>query len=52
MRRMPLSASDTSALALPRGWTVLGAALASWLVMAALWAGLTQIFALVTAALW
>ncbi|WP_323013963.1 hypothetical protein [Devosia sp.] len=51
MRHMS-SAPSTPVFALPRGWVVLGAALASWLVVLALWAGLAQAFALVSALLW
>jgi hypothetical protein len=34
---------------LPRGWIIIGMALASWLVITAMWTGMTQIFALVAA---
>lgn len=51
MRHMS-SASPASAFVLPRGWVVLGAALASWLVVLALGAGLVRAFALVSSFLW
>lgn len=42
--------AQTKAAVLPRGWIVLGMALASWLVVAAMWTGMSQIFDLVVAA--
>lgn len=32
------------ALPLPRGWLIVGFALASWAVFALLWAGMSQLF--------
>jgi hypothetical protein len=37
------------ALPLPRGWLIVGFALASWAVFALLWAGMGQLFQFVSA---
>lgn len=37
------------AFPIPRGWIVLGAALMSWMLVAAFWTGTTQLFAFVSA---
>jgi hypothetical protein len=42
--------AQTKTVSLPRGWIVLGMALASWLVVAAMLTGMSQIFDLVAAA--
>ena len=42
--------AQTRTAAIPRGWIVLGMALASWLIVAAMWTGMSQIFGLVAAA--
>lgn len=46
MRRMTVT-RQAQTLSLPRGWYVLGAALASWAMFAAAWTGLSQIFTFV-----
>lgn len=46
MRRTAIPAQTRTA-SLPRGWLVLGAALASWFIVAAMWTGMSQIFGLV-----
>lgn len=50
MRRAAIHTQTPSAVALPRGWIIVGAALASWLVVAAVWTGMSQIFWLVASA--
>ena len=50
MRRTIATAHAQRALPLPRGWIVAGLALASWGLFAGLWAGMSQLFALVLAA--
>ena len=37
--------------ALPRGWVVLGGAIVSWLLVALVWNGLSQVFNVVAAAI-
>lgn len=49
MRRAAMHTQTHPELALPRGWIILGAALASWLVVAVVWSGMSQIFTLVSA---
>lgn len=42
--------APTKTASLPRGWIVVGMALASWLVVAALWTGMSGIFGMIVAA--
>ena len=49
MRSTAMPAQAKTAV-LPRGWIIVGMALASWVVVAAMWTGMSQIFALVAAA--
>jgi hypothetical protein len=42
--------AQAKAAVLPRGWIIVGMALASWLVVTAMWIGMSQIFALAAAA--
>jgi len=51
MRRTAAVAQVQRALPLPRGWIILGLALASWAVFAGLWAGASQLFAFILAAM-
>lgn len=51
MRHTPAVAHTSQALPIPRGWIVLGAALMSWMLVAALWTGTSQLFGYVSAAL-
>ena len=50
MRRNATSAQAAQISVLPRGWIVLGAALASWMLVAMLWTGTSQLFSFVLAA--
>lgn len=50
MRRTPAVAHAAHVHHIPRGWIVLGAALASWMVVALLWAGASQVFSLIVSA--
>ena len=45
-----LSQTNTTA-ALPRGWAILGLALASWVLVGGMWAAASQLYGLVAAAL-
>ena len=49
MRRTIAAAQAQRAMPLPRGWIVVGLALASWLLFAGIWAGMSQLFAFVLA---
>lgn len=49
MRSNSMPAQTKTAI-LPRGWIVLGMALASWLVVAAMWTAMSQTLDLVAAA--
>lgn len=51
MRRTTISNQSLWGRGLPRGWIVLAMALASWIVLTALLAGLNQLFLLVQSAL-
>ena len=51
MRRTTAVIHAQRALPLPRGWIVLGGALASWALFAGLWAGTSQLFGFVLAAI-
>jgi len=35
----------------PRGWFILGAALASWMLIAVMWTGTSQLFSFVSSAI-
>lgn len=51
MRRMTaVSQTKELPIRIPRGWVILGAALASWAVFVSFWTGLSQVFAFVLAA--
>ena len=50
MRSNSMPAQTKTAAILPRGWIVLGMALASWLVVAAMWTAMSQTLDLVAAA--
>lgn len=50
MRRTS-AAVQTRSLPLPRGWIILGGALASWALVVALWTGTSQLFGFVLSAL-
>ena len=45
MRRTTAVLHAQRPLPLPRGWIILGGALASWALLAGLWAGTSQLFA-------
>jgi hypothetical protein len=49
MRRTTAAMPIRRALPLPRGWIILGLALASWAVVTGLWAGLHQLSAMMLA---
>lgn len=49
MRRNTAVVYAQRSLPLPRGWIILGLALASWALFAGLWAGMSQLFGLVLA---
>lgn len=51
MRHTPAVAHTSQALPIPRGWIMVGAALMSWMFVAALWTGTSQLFSYVSAAL-
>ena len=51
MRRVAMHTQTHPEFALPRGWIVLGMALASWVVVVAMWSGMSQVFAFVAAAI-
>ena len=51
MRRTTAVMHAQRALPLPRGWLIVGFALASWAVFALLWAGMNQLFQFVSLAL-
>lgn len=51
MRRTTFASQPEVQLRLPRGWVILGAALASWMLMAALWTGLSQLFSILLSAI-
>lgn len=51
MRRTTAIMPLGRALPLPRGWIILGLALASWALVTGLWIGLSQLFAFVLAAI-
>lgn len=51
MRRTTAVMPLQHALPLPRGWLIVGFALASWAVFALLWAGMNQLFQFVSLAL-
>jgi hypothetical protein len=51
MRRTTAVAHATQALPIPRGWIVLGAAMVSWMIVALLWTGGSQLFSYVSAAI-
>lgn len=48
---MRTTAATHQTSGLPRGWIITGAALASWMVVAAAWAGMSQLFTFVSAAI-
>jgi hypothetical protein len=50
MRRTSVVA-HVDVLAVPRGWFVLSAILGSWVLVAGLWAGTSQLFTFVAAAI-
>lgn len=47
MRRTTAVAQVAHVHHVPRGWIVLGAALASWMVVAGLWTGMSQLFSVI-----
>ena len=51
MRRTTAVAQTSHGPQIPRGWIVLGAALASWMVVAVLWTGTSQLFSYVASAI-
>ena len=51
MRRTTAVIQAQRATPLPRGWLIVGLALASWALFAVLWAGMTQLFQFVAAAI-
>lgn len=51
MRRNMTSAQVSAPTTMPKGWIILGLALVSWVVVAAMVGGMTQMFSLVSAAL-
>ena len=51
MRRNMTSAQVSATATLPRGWIILGLALVSWVVVAAMVSGMMQMFSFVSAAL-
>ena len=48
MRRTTAVLHAQHALPLPRGWLIMGFALTSWAVFALLWAGMSQLFQVVS----
>lgn len=50
MRRIPATAQTSHLPLIPRGWIVLAAALGSWLLVAAIWTAMAQLFSYVLAA--
>ncbi|MCR6673616.1 hypothetical protein [Devosia ginsengisoli] len=51
MRRTSAAVQTQRSLPLPRGWIILGGALASWALFAGLWAGTSQLFGFVLSAI-
>lgn len=51
MRRTTAVLHAQHPLPLPRGWVILGAALASWAVFAGIWTGTSQLFLFIFAAI-
>ena len=50
MRRTTANVQTQRSQSLPRGWIILGAALASWALFVGLWAGSSQLFQFVLSA--
>lgn len=50
MRRSTAVAQSLHLSQIPRGWIVLGSALASWMLLAAMWTATSQLFSYVLAA--
>lgn len=51
MRMTATTPQAIRATGLPRGWTILGLALASWMLVAGMWVGLSQLFGFVASAI-
>ncbi|MGV8832913.1 MAG: hypothetical protein ACOH2N_13130 [Devosia sp.] len=51
MRMTVITPQTTASAGFPRGWAIVGLALASWVVVAGMWIGLSQLFGFVAAAL-
>jgi hypothetical protein len=51
MRRTTAVLHAQHPLPLPRGWIILGAALASWVLFVGLWVGTSQLYHVVLAAI-
>lgn len=49
MRNSPAASHAVHLPQIPRGWVVVVAALASWMLVAVLWTGTTQLFSYVLA---
>lgn len=47
MSHIELRTGATQGHGIPRGWIIVGAALASWLIVAAVWVGTTQLLGFV-----
>ncbi len=51
MRTTAMTSRTSTVAGLPRGWTIVGLALESWLVLAGAWVGISQLFGFVASAL-
>jgi hypothetical protein len=51
MRRTTTAAQAIQISHFPRGWIVLGAAIASWMLVAAMWMATSQLFVYVSGAI-
>ncbi|MET3925002.1 hypothetical protein [Devosia sp. 2618] len=51
MRQTSVANTNAAAIGLPRGWVILGSALASWAILASVWFGATQMFSFLMASI-
>ena len=51
MRQTTIATHGRHSVGLPRGWVVLSAALASWVVFAVVWTGMSQLFGFIVNAI-
>lgn len=51
MRKTAAISQTSTSVGLPRGWAILGLALASWVLVGGMWAAASQLYGFVTAAL-